>query len=187
MEVWKPVIVNLNHLMIVNLIPKTRVLKNTTPTIFKREAVQNIHHIPATNKTNSAVYDSGATSSCGRIGDNFELTNKKSTKIFHTPNGATAAASNQAKLKIKLREPARSVDIVPGLQHNSLISANKFADANYITVLTPTEVLIYDGQHLTMKINKEAILQGWREESGLWRVPLFNTSLKTKAQYILFS
>jgi len=153
--------------MIANLIPKTRVLKNTTPTIVKREAVHNTHHKPTTNKTNSAVYDSGHTSSCGRIGDNFEITNKKSTKIFHMPNGATAAASNQAKMKIKLREPAMSVDIVPDLQHNSLISASNFADANYITVLTPTEVLIYDGENLTMKINKEAILQGWREESGL--------------------
>ena len=60
------------------------------------------------------------------------------------PNGATAAATKEAKLKLKLREPARTVDIVPDLKHNSLISASKFADANYITVLTPTEVLIYD-------------------------------------------
>ena len=151
-------------------------------TIVKREAVHNIHHKPATNKTNSAVYDSGATLSCRRIGDNFEITDNKSTKIFHMPNGATAAASNQAKMKIKLREPAMSVDIVSDLQHNSLISASKFADANYITVLTPTEVLIYDGKNLTMKINKGAILRGWREESGLWRVPLSNASPKSKSE-----
>jgi len=38
-----------------------------------------------------------------------------------------------------------------------------------------------------MKINKEAILRGWREESGLWRVPLSNASPKTKSEYVLLS
>ena len=103
------------------------------------------------------------------------------------PNGATAAATNQAKLKLKLRDPARTVDIVPDLKHNSLISASKFADANYITVLTPTEVLIYDGEELTMTINKEAILRGWRETAGLWRVPLSKTTTPIKSEYVLLS
>ena len=48
--------------------------------------------------------------------------------------------------------------MVPDLKHNSLISASKFADANYITVLTPTEVLIYDGERLKLEVNKEAVL-----------------------------
>ena len=62
--------------------------------------------------------------------------------------------------------------ILPDLKHNSLLSASKFADTNYITILAPTEVLIYDGEELTLKINKEVILQGWREKSGLLWVPL---------------
>ena len=123
--------------------------------------------------TMSAVFDSGATSNCGREGDEYIPTNKKSTKVFHLPTGHTTAASMQAKLHHQVREPARTVDIVPGLKHNSLLSASKFADANYITVLTPTEVLIYDGEDLKMTVSTDAVLRGWRDEpSGLWRVPL---------------
>ena len=62
------------------------------------------------------------------------------------PTGETIAASTQAKLFHDVREPAKTVDMVPQLQLNSLISGGKFADANYITVLTTTEVLIYDGK-----------------------------------------
>jgi len=61
------------------------------------------------------------------------------------------------------------VDMVPELKHNSLISTSKFADANYITILIPTEVLIYDGTELKLEINKDAVLRGWRHnDSGLW-------------------
>ena len=44
--------------------------------------------------------------------------------------------------------------MVPQLQHNSLISGGNFADANYITVLTPTEVLIYDGKDTHISVSK---------------------------------
>ena len=74
------------------------------------------------------------------------------------PNCATTAATKKAKLRMKIRKPTRSVSIVPDLTHNSLISTRKIADANYITVLTPTDVLIHNRQELTMKINKESIL-----------------------------
>ena len=62
------------------------------------------------------------------------------------PTGETTAASTQAKIYQDVRESAKTVDMVPQIQHNSLISGGKCADANYITVLTPTEVLIYDGK-----------------------------------------
>ena len=60
------------------------------------------------------------------------------------PNGNTTKASKEAKLHHDVREPAKTVDIVPELQHNSLISGSKFADADYVIILTPTELLIYD-------------------------------------------
>ena len=137
--------------------------------------------------TSTAVFDSGATSHCGRIGDDFTPTMTQSNKIFHLPNGQTTAASQQAKLKLNVREPARTVDIVPELKHNSLISASKFADANYITILTPTEVLIYDGNGLKLEVNHDAILQGWREASGLWRVPLSKNKDPKESEYVLLT
>ena len=63
--------------------------------------------------------------------------------------------------------------MVQELKHNSLISGDKFADANYITVLTRTEVLIYGGNDIHISVSKEEILRGWRDTTtGLWRVPL---------------
>ena len=89
------------------------------------------------------------------------------------PTGETTDASTQAKLSHDVRGPAKTVDMVPQLQHNSLISGGKFADANYITVLTTTEVLIYDGNYTHISVSNKPILNGWRETTtGLWRVPL---------------
>ena len=72
--------------------------------------------------SNSAVFDTGATSSCGRTGNKFQPTTQKPHKIFHIPTGETITASTQAKLYHDVREPAKTVDMVPQLQHNSLIS-----------------------------------------------------------------
>ena len=106
------------------------------------------------------------TSSCGKTGDNLEPTNKLSGK------------TTKAKLKHDVREPAKTVDMVPGLKNNSLISGPKFADAGYITVLTPTELLIYDGVDLQMAVNKDAFIKGWRDANGLWRMPLGTSNSK---------
>ena len=102
------------------------------------------------------------------------------------PTGETTKASTISKLHHNVREPARSVDMVPALKHNSLLSGPKFADANYITVLTPEEVLIFDGEDLKLSASKEAVLRGWRDiPSGLWRVPLETTCAPRKSEYIL--
>jgi len=111
----------------------------------------------------TAAFDTGGTSSCGKTGDNFEPSNEVSGKTFYQPGGATLQASTKAKLKHDVREPAKTVDMVPGLKNNSLISGPKFADAGYITVLTPTELLIYDGIDLQMTVNKDAFIKGWRD------------------------
>ena len=137
-----------------------------------------------TDEATSAVYDSGATSKCGRETDNFIPTNDKSEKVFYLPTGHTTKASKKSKLHHLVREPARTVDIVPDLKQNSLLSASKFADANYITLLTPDEVLIYDGNTLKMTIENYAILRGWRDPTtGLWRVPLDKNTPPPKSNY----
>ena len=97
------------------------------------------------------------------VGDDFILTEEKSHKIFNMPMGTTAPASVKAKLHHSVREPACTVDMVPDLKHNSLMSARKFANAQYIKVLTPTKVLVYDNMgDLQHSISSTAILRGWR-------------------------
>ena len=69
----------------------------------------------------------------------------------------------------------------------TLISARKFAGAQYITVLTPTEVLVYDDMgDLQRSISIIAILRGWRcKHSGLWRVPLTPVVLNKNTDIML--
>ena len=63
--------------------------------------------------------------------------------------------------------------MLPSLKHNSLISASKFADTNSITLLTPKELLIYDGNEVKFRALGQAILTGRRcKTSGPWKVQL---------------
>ena len=50
----------------------------------------------------------------------------------------------------KLRDLSRTVGMVTVLKHNSLMSVSKFADENYIMVLTLEEVFIYDGNEVKL-------------------------------------
>ena len=178
-------VVEINH-KIISILYKPRCQsKHKIPSRKQNEEIANMSARKRNNRK-STVYDSGATAHCGRVGDGFEPSNEISHKVFHLPNGDTAKASTQAKLHLQLRESAHTGDMVPDLKHNSLISASKFADANYITVLTPTEVLIYDGEELKLEINREAVLRGWRDrETGLWCVPLNPDAPTLQSEYEL--
>ena len=146
---------------------------------------EEANHLIQQGRIHSAVYDSGATSHCGRTCDPFRRTARKSNKIFHIPDGNTIQATDEAKLHHQVREPARTVHMVPSLKHNSLLSASKFADAGYISILTPTEVIILEEDKYAQHVPKEAILRGWRDHAtGLWRVPL-EPGPPLKAEHIL--
>ena len=104
------------------------------------------------------------------------------------PTGETTAASLQAKLYHDVHDPAKTVDMVLELKQNSLISGGKFEDAKYIIVLTPTEVLIYNGNDINISVSKESILWGWRDtKSGLWRVPLQPNAPPPKSDFIFLN
>ena len=89
-----------------------------------------------------ALYDSGEMSSCKMNYNEFILKGEKSDKVFHIPTGTTTQASVKSKMHHNLRYPEIKLYMVPSLKHNSLMSVIKFVDANYITVLTPEEVVI---------------------------------------------
>ena len=98
----------------------------------------------------SEVYDSGATPNCIVNNDGFILTDEPSNKVLYIPTGTTKKSSLKSKMHHKLRYPLRTVNMVPVIKYNSLLSASKFADTNYITVLNPEEVLIYDVNDITL-------------------------------------
>ncbi len=85
---------------------------------------------------------------------------EQSRAVFHLPNGATAAATTINKLHLNVRKPARSVNIVPALVENSLLSTNKFVEADYTVIYNAEEVNFYDARTTKIVISKAAILKG---------------------------
>jgi hypothetical protein len=105
--------------------------------------------------------------------DPSRATGKPSTTVFHLPNGAIAPATTRNKLLHNLREPARSVNIVPALVKNSLLSTNKFTEAGHTVIYDKDEVNFYDARTTKIMVSEEAILTGWRcPHQKMWRVPL---------------
>jgi len=85
------------------------------------------------------------------------------------PNGEIEEASNMDELQHNVRHPAKDMNIVPGIEWDSLLSILKFADANYIAIFDKDEVNIYDANKTTIVVSRGAILQGWRcKQTKLW-------------------
>ena len=138
-------------------------------------------------RTSGAV-DSAATSNAYRPEDPHIKTGRKSKKIFQMPTGETTPATDEGLLIHNVREPARTLDIVPDLTTQSLISVGKFADANYFTIFDGEEVNIYDANNTKVTVSRNAILRGYRDhESGLWRIPLVKKVTNNNTDTILVS
>jgi hypothetical protein len=120
-----------------------------------------------------AISDMGATSHALLSSAPSIPTGERSQAVFHLPNGATAAATMINKLHLNVRKPARSVDIVPALVENSLLSTNKFVEAGYTVIYDAEEVNFYDAHTTKIVVSEAAILKGWRCPCAkLWRVPI---------------
>ena len=74
--------------------------------------------------------------------------------------GQVVPASEMAKLLHDVREPAKTVELVPVMKQDMLRSVGKFADVGYITILDGEEVNIYNGLISNLKIHKEAEKKG---------------------------
>ena len=108
-------------------------------------------------------------------------TGTQSNTSFVGAFGDIAEATTINKLRLKLREPAKSVHIVPKVR-DSLLSTSKMVDANYIAVYNKEEVNFYDAKTTKIVVTEEAVLTSFRcPETGLWRVPLVEnpTNLNT--------
>jgi hypothetical protein len=98
---------------------------------------------------------------------------KLSTEVFHLPNGVIAPAMTRNKLLHNVCEPAHSVNIIPALVENSLLSTNKFAKAGYTVIYDKDEVNFYNARTTKITVLEEAILTGWQcPHQKMWCVPL---------------
>ena len=136
----------------------------------------------------SAAWDTACTSNAGRSCDPFIHTGQPSAKVFALADGRPAPATTVAKLAHNVREPARSVDIVPSLAGNSLLSGGKFAEAGYISICDGDEVNIYDGRTAKVVVSEEAVLKGWFcPRQRLWRIPLQQHVTNLNTQTLLLN
>ena len=72
-----------------------------------------------------------------------------------------------------LQEPAITVGTVSALKHNSVMSAINLSEANYITVIIPENLLIYDVNKVEFWASVQAIITWWGcKTSGMCRGPI---------------
>jgi hypothetical protein len=89
------------------------------------------------------------------------------------------------KLHHKLREPARSIHIVPQVK-NSLLNTNKVVDADYIAIYDKEEVNFYNAKTTEITISEESVLKGWRcPAAGLWWLPLVENPVNLNTNTLL--
>ncbi len=108
-----------------------------------------------------AVSDTAATSNVFLPSAPTLPTGAVSAAVFHLPNRATVAATMIHKLHHNLWEPACSVNIVPSLVGNALLSTVKMVQASYAANYDDKEVIFYDTATTNITVLAGAILKGW--------------------------
>ncbi len=118
------------------------------------------------------VLDSGAISRFVQQEENIRCTGM-SDKTIALPYGKTIKATHTVDLPFPtLSIKAQTAHVLLQLTTNSLVSVPKLAEAGYTTVFHPENigVTIHEPNSLDIHMHKKAILQGWRDRSGLWRL-----------------
>ncbi len=116
------------------------------------------------------VLDSGATSHFVSPEENLPITGK-SNKIVALLNGSTITATHTAELSFDaLTNKASNAHVLPELQHNSLVSVGKLADADYTMVFHPAQqgVMVHKRNTFQIRLLCTPVLQGWQDANGLW-------------------
>ena len=162
--------------------PDKSAQKDNAPALINAALDDNLKWKVVNGEVRTGIADAGASvtcgkpevSECGRIrldSNPFIPTTRKSKKILQYGGGSLAAADQIKQLPFNMRDEARDVHMVPGIQ-NTLISTNEMALEKYVTVFDDQEVNIYDQNDVEIKSNRGAVLRGWRiPGEGLWRIP----------------
>ena len=151
-------------------------IRPTFKTVFEQWLRQRCG-IRRMSKRNTMVIDSGATSHFVRQSEQLQSTGP-SDKVVMLPNGSTIAATHTVDLPFRaLSTAARKAHVLPNLTSNSLVSVPKLADAGYTTIFHAgnSGVTIHDDNEITIQTRKPAVLQGWRDKTGLWRLDCEDT------------
>ena len=117
---------------------------------------QQIKHGVLDGSITSAAWDTECTYHAGLVGYPFIQKKRKSTNIFALADGHPTSATTIALLEHKIREPARTVNMVPLLANQSLRRGGNFEDAGYVSLCDGVEVNIYDGHTAKITVSLKA-------------------------------
>ena len=95
----------------------------------------------------SAAYYTACTSNAGMFGYPFIQTGQLSTKIFAATDGRRTPGSTVSKLHHPVQVPTRTMDMVPALSGQSLLSGGKFSEEGYISICDGEEVNLLRWAH----------------------------------------
>ena len=121
-----------------------------------------------------AMLDSGTTKTIVNSGLGMQLTGP-SNKIVVAANGGELTASNTALLQTRaLSKGAREAIVVPGMKQRALMSVATLANNGYTTVFLPGQegVNVFHANDVDISSITPPALQGWRDDRGLWMVPV---------------
>jgi hypothetical protein len=94
-------------------------------------------------------------------------------QYFTSPMAQQPQPRPGMKILHNVHEPAHSVNIVPALVENSLLSTNKFAEAEYTVIYDKDKVNFYNTRTKKITVLEEAILTGWQcPHQKMWCIPL---------------
>jgi hypothetical protein len=102
----------------------------------------------------SVVSDTAATSNAFLPSAPMLPTGTVLIAMFHLPNRATAATTIIHKLHHNLQEPACSVNILPSLVGNSLLSTVEMVKAGYMAIYDDKEVNFYLGWEIRLEFHE---------------------------------
>jgi hypothetical protein len=120
------------------------------------------------------MLDSGTTKTIVNSGRGMQLTGP-SNKIVVPANGGELTASNTALLQTRaLSNGAREAIVVPGMNQRALMSVATLANNGYTTVFLPGQegVNVFHANDVDISSIAPPALQGWRDDRGLWMVPV---------------
>eukprot|EP00804_Cyclotella_cryptica_P029656 CCRYP_019045-RA/>CCRYP_019045-RA protein AED:0.39 eAED:0.39 QI:0/-1/0/1/-1/1/1/0/453 len=98
-----------------------------------------------------------------------------SNKIVVTADGTEHPTSHTALLPTRaLSKGAREALVIPGMQQKALMSVSTLVNNGYTTVFLPGHqgVHIYCAEDVNISPSAPPSLQGWRDNRGLWMVPI---------------
>ena len=103
------------------------------------------------------------------VKNNYELQNNNFGNTINVllPDGATIQSTNSGIIPFQgLPEEACTAHNIPDLKSNSLLSIGQLCDAECIAT--------FDKKCVNIERHGKIILQGNRDDNGLWQVPLPN-------------